>query len=73
MCKNILENEVFGNCYEFSKEIKCWKKIRKIRIIEEFMGKIEILISIGLMTNRERVVCSKERFHEFRGVARFSR
>ena len=73
MCKNILENEVFGSCYEFSKEIKCWKNKKKIRKFEEIMGKIEILISIALMTNRERVVCSKERFHEFRGVARFSR
>ena len=65
MCKNILENEVFRNCYEFSKEIKCWKNKKKIRKIEEFMGKIEILISIALMTNRERVVAQKKDFTKF--------
>ena len=64
---------MFGSYYEFSKEIKCWKNKRKIRKIEEIIGKIEILISTALMINREWFVCSRKRLHEFRGVARFSR
>ena len=63
---------MFGVCYEFSKEINV-EKIRKIGKIEKIMGKIEILISIALMTINERFVCSRKRLHKFRGVAHFLR
>ena len=57
---------MFGICYEFSKE-------RNVEKIEEIVGKIEILISIALMTIREEFVYSRKRLHEFRFATRFSR